>query len=53
MGPNQTRKFCIAKETEWRCLKKLKTIVVAKGKREGVGWIGSLGLVDTDYCLWN
>ena len=19
----------------------------------GVGWIGSLGLVEADYCLWN
>ena len=27
--------------------------VVAKGKRERVGWIGSLGLIDVDYCLWN
>ena len=24
-------------------------LVVAKG--EGVGWIGSLGLTDADYCL--
>ena len=27
--------------------------VVAKGEREGVGWIGSLGLMDANYCLWN
>ena len=29
--------------------------VVAKGKEqgEGVGWIGSLGLIDANYCLWN
>ena len=26
-------------------------LVVAKG--EGVGWIGSLGLIDADYCLWD
>ena len=26
-------------------------IVVAKGEGEGVGWIGSLELVDADYCL--
>ena len=26
-------------------------LVVAKG--EGVGWIGNLGLIDVDYCLWN
>ena len=26
-----------------------KTLVVAKGEEEGVGWTGSLGLVDTNY----
>ena len=26
--------------------------MVAKGKGEGVGWLGSLGLVDSDYCVW-
>ena len=26
--------------------------VVAKGE-EGVGWTGSLGLTDANYCLWN
>ena len=25
--------------------------VVAKG--EGMGWTGSLGLVDADYCIWS
>ena len=24
-----------------------------KGEREGVGWTGSLGLTDANYCLWN
>ena len=30
-------------------------LVVAKGEgeREGVGWLGSLGLAGADYCLWN
>ena len=28
-------------------------LVVAKGEGEGMGWIGSLGLIDTDYCLGN
>ena len=28
-------------------------LVVAKGEREGIGWIGNLGLVDADYCFWN
>ena len=23
------------------------------GGGEGVGWTGSLGLIDADYCLWN
>ena len=27
-------------------------IVVAKGEWEGVGWIGSLGLIDAYYFLW-
>ena len=27
--------------------------MVAKGEGEGVGWSGSLGLIDADYCLWN
>ena len=27
--------------------------VVAKEEGEGVGWTGSLGLIDADYCLWN
>ena len=30
-----------------------KRFVVAKGKGEGVGWLGSLGLIDANYCLWN
>ena len=28
-------------------------LVVAKGEEEGVGWTGSLGLIDTNYCIWN
>ena len=28
-------------------------LVVAQGSREGVGWIGSLGLKDANYCFWN
>ena len=26
---------------------------VAKGEGEGVGWTGSVGLIDANYCLWN
>ena len=28
-------------------------LVLAKGEGEGVGCIGNLGLIDSDYCLWN
>ena len=28
-------------------------LVVAKGEGEVVRWLGSLGLIDTNYCLWN
>ena len=27
-------------------------LVVAKGDREGVGWTGSLGVIETNYCIW-
>ena len=27
--------------------------VVAREEGEGVGWMGSLGLVDTNYYIWN
>ena len=28
-------------------------LVVANGEGEGVGWTGSLGLIDRNYCIWN
>ena len=28
-------------------------LLAAKGEREGVGWIGNLGLVDENYCIWS
>ena len=28
-------------------------LVVAKREGEGVGWIGSLGLIDANHCIWN
>ena len=28
-------------------------LVAAQWEREGVGGIGSLGLMDADYCSWN
>ena len=27
-------------------------LVIAKGEREGVGWTESLGLVDTNHCIY-
>ena len=44
------------KLSEERKLMELENrLVVAKGEGEGkgVGWIGSLGLIDADYCPWN
>ena len=26
---------------------------VAKGEGEGMGWTGSLGLIDENYCIWS
>jgi len=28
-------------------------LVVAEGEGEGVGWMGTLGLIEADSCLWN
>ena len=39
--------------TEKKLINLENRLVVAKEEGEGVGWIGSLGLVDADYCLWN
>ena len=39
--------------TEKKIMDLENRLVVAKGEGEGVGWIGSLGLTDADYCLWN
>ena len=26
--------------------------VVAQAEGEGVGWTGSLGVIETNYCIW-
>ena len=41
--------------TEKKIMDLENKLVVAKGegKGEGEGWIGSLGLIDADFCLWN
>ena len=37
--------------TEKKIMDLENRLVVAKGEGEGVGWIGCLGLMDTNYCL--
>ena len=37
--------------TEKKIMDLENRLVVAK--QEGVGWIGSLGLIDANYCFWN
>jgi len=39
--------------TEKKIMDMEKRLVVAKGEWEGVGWNGSLVLIDADYCFWN
>ena len=39
--------------TEKNLMDLVNRLVVAKGEREGVGWTGSLGLIDANCCLWN
>ena len=39
--------------TEKKILDMENRLVVANGEGEGVGWIGNLGLIDANYCLWN
>ena len=38
--------------TEKKLMDMEKRLVVAKGEGKGVGWTGSLGLLDADSCLW-
>ena len=37
--------------TEKKIMDLENRLVVAKGEQEGGGWIGSLGLINTNYCL--
>ena len=37
--------------TEKKLMALENRLVVAKG--EGVGWTGSLGLMDASYCIWS
>ena len=37
----------------WYIMDLENRLVFAKGEGEGVGWIGSLQLIDANYCFWN
>ena len=39
--------------TEKKLMDLENRVVVAWGAGEGMGGIGSLRLIDTNYCLWN
>ena len=39
--------------TEKKIMDLENRLVVAEGEGEGVGWMGCLGLMDADCCLWN
>ena len=39
--------------TEKKIMDLENRLVVAEGEGEGVGWLGSLLLIDADCCLWN
>ena len=39
--------------TEKKLMELENRLVVAKGEREEVGWTGSLGLTDENYCIWS
>ena len=39
--------------TEKKIMDLENRLMVAKGEKEEVGWIGRLGLIDADYCFWN
>ena len=39
--------------TEKKIMDLENRFVVGEAEGEGVGWLGNLGLIDADYCLWN
>ena len=38
---------------EKKCMDLENRPVIAKGEGKGVGWTGSLGLIDANYHIWN
>ena len=39
--------------TEKKLMDLENRLVVAKEEMERVGWTGSLGLIDANYCIWS
>ena len=39
--------------TEKKIMDLENRLVDAKGEMDGVGWLGSLGLIYANYCFWN
>ena len=39
--------------TEKKIMDMQNRLLVTKGVGDGVRWIGTLGLIDANYCLWN
>ena len=39
--------------TEKKLMDMENRFMVTKGEGEGVGWTVSLGLKDTNYCIWS
>ena len=39
--------------TEKKIMELQNRLVIAEGEGKGVGLLGTLGLTDTNYCLWN
>ena len=39
--------------TEKKLMDLENKLVIAKEEGEGVGWTGSLGLIDENYCIWS
>ena len=40
-------------EKKKKTLMDMENRLVTKGEGEGVGWTGSLGLVDANYYIWS
>ena len=39
--------------TEKKLMDLENRLMVANGKGEGIGWFGSLRLIDSIYCMWS